>query len=464
MSVKRVLGAVVLACAVSMATGVPCGGVEIIPILTDVGTATDALGCLSRGAGRPVTQIPSITNCTSPCHQSVVTLIHTLSRTLAAENCTLGLGSVPAIGGNASVLRNLIDSLGGGASGVEISADTLEADAASLTEACQGGGVGCSPRQMSYITPRLESYTSVASCLRGSPPGTALSQIDAVTECASACHNETVNMLNTVGDVLRREGCALTAASIGANNQQLEALVGALLGGKAAVNGSALEAEAFLLASACGSTTGGGGNSNGGAAFCSEAVASLVTGSASASPQVCAQLQDGSFGPCYCQYVQQQQVANQSLFTAQELSNEHCHGVHVPDDCYPMTGDCAAGATLYPQCAQPSSGGHHPANSKGGGGHDSASETDAIIISVTVSICLLIAVFGSLAYSRIQKVQRLEAIHAMDYVNDDDDDDEGLLNAAEDGAVGSPGSLKLPANVYEDGDSFEPTAGENHYQ
>jgi hypothetical protein len=121
----------------------------------------------------------------------------------------------------------------------------------------------------------------------------------------------------------------------------------------------------------------------------------------------------------------------------------------------------------YPACAaNGSAANHHPAPSHSGG--KGTDETDAIVISVVVVIILFVAVFGSLAYSRASSGRRLEAMHALSYLNEPADSDDDLFNPDDVGVGGDPdgaGSrLHLATTVYEgdNNEGFDPSVGEDY--
>lgn len=272
-----------------------------------------------------------------------------------------------------------------------------------------------------------------------------------------------MQLLQSVAAGLRHSGCALAVLSIPQANRSAAVvqLTQSLLAGAPKVNGTTLDAEAYLLQSTC--TTDG----NNSVAACLRDIDSLKAGPNVVSRHVCARLISGAFFSCYCDYVQQQMLANLTLYTAQELSNLYCSGSVVPDDCYPMTGNCAAGSTVFPQCAGPMHPtNHNPASKKGG---DDQSETDAIVISVVVAIVLFMAVFGTLLYARVNRGRRLDAFSSLNYLDEDEADEEMFTpddigaSGVSSGSAASPTSrLHIAQPVYEDHDGFEPSTGEEH--
>eukprot|EP00038_Savillea_parva_P013068 m.208771 g.208771 ORF g.208771 m.208771 type:complete len:461 (+) comp24241_c0_seq1:256-1638(+) len=401
-----------------------------------------------------ISRVPDIANCSAPCHAQVIQFAQDLGSVLTQQNCTLDLTLIPA----GIIPPTFVDPLRALADGgTNLTGLALQAEVAALQAQCQHGNATnvCNTTQGQQIADDLGQYGSVAMCLQQSVPNTSITAAPAIRACNTPCHNDTIAMLNRLSADLKTQNCSLALSSLPSaaqNNPNITTIVNAL--SNTSVEGHTVEADAFLLSSSCAT--------NSSTDHCAYQMNQLMSGSPSAQHNVCVLLVKGAFGACYCEYVQQQQVANKSFYSAQALSNLYCQGDRVPNACYSANGDCASGGnTSYPTCVSGgnSSNNHHPDNGGSSGGHDS-SQMDAIIISVVLVVSLFLAVFGSLMYGRMTSMTKLEALHALHRLDNDDDDE--LLAVLDDvGVTESHLNLKNPVYEGED-DDFAPSAGEDH--
>ena len=376
-------------------------------IANDLGQYGSVAMCLQQsGANTSITTAPAIRACNTPCH-----------------NDTVAVSAPPCVGHIIFVLFQVMLST-----------------VASLTKKPK--------RQLVCAT----------CCGLVADPTTDIVCLGVHGTHICACHM--YQMLNRLSADLKIQNCSLALSSLppaAQNNPNMTTIVNALT--NTSVEGHTVEADAFLLSSSCATNS----STNSSTDHCAYQMSQLMNGSPSAQHNVCVLLVKGAFGACYCEYVQQQQVANKSFYSAQTLSNLYCQGDRIPNACYTTNGDCASGGnnTSYPTCVSGgnSSNNHHPDNGGSSGGRDS-SQMDAIIISVVLVVSLFLAVFGSLMYGRMTSMTKLEALHALHRLDNDDDDE--LLAVLDDVGV-TESHLNLKNAVYEgEDDDFAPSAGEDH--